>query len=507
MIDAGILLQGKTPQIASPLDRLARLTQLQGEQQQVQQNAAEAPLRLQAAQQSAQSGQLQLQQQQQLQKDDQTFRQASQDPSFKGKTIGEIADALASQGHISQAGLLAAKKADLEHQETVAKLDTSKLANIKAAHDQTQQIYNNVMDLPDEQVTAQWPQIAQQIKSIPGNEKIPLDPSQPMSKQQLAQYGPLLSMGNAYLDQELARREKQQQLKDQQGKTDPTSALYAPTKEAVALGTAPGAAAIQANEVTQAGAKSAAEAKAKQPFEMALARQRQALSQGDPNAAAQLLIDGDATLSELKARGATPDFIQKTLSAARQKSGGKYNAQAAEAQFQVAKSPTNVAFFGSAKSLTDPGGTLDQLAVAAKDIPGGKIPAFNSIADWEKAATGSGPIAKYATIALGVADDYAKVMGSGTGSDTSRKQALDRFGASMSPEQRAGSIQGARGTVSSQVKSRIGKNEVLERMYGDIAAPASSGGGKISVTAPDGSVHPFETQAQADAFKKLAGIK
>jgi hypothetical protein len=32
-------------------------------------------------------------------------------------------------------------------------------------------------------------------------------------------------------------------------------------------------------------------------------------------------------------------------------------------------------------------------------------------------------------------------------------------------------------------------------------------GGSISVTAPDGSVHPFATQAQANQFKKLAGIK
>lgn len=31
--------------------------------------------------------------------------------------------------------------------------------------------------------------------------------------------------------------------------------------------------------------------------------------------------------------------------------------------------------------------------------------------------------------------------------------------------------------------------------------------GAITVTAPDGSTHPFDTQAQADAFKKLAGIR
>jgi hypothetical protein len=37
--------------------------------------------------------------------------------------------------------------------------------------------------------------------------------------------------------------------------------------------------------------------------------------------------------------------------------------------------------------------------------------------------------------------------------------------------------------------------------------PPPSGGAKFSVTAPDGSVHPFTTQKAADRFKKLAGIK
>lgn len=36
---------------------------------------------------------------------------------------------------------------------------------------------------------------------------------------------------------------------------------------------------------------------------------------------------------------------------------------------------------------------------------------------------------------------------------------------------------------------------------------AGSGGGKIVITAPDGSKHPFDTQAQADKFKQLANIK
>ena len=260
----------------------------------------------------------------------------------------------------------------------------------------------------------------------------------------------------------------QKQLDNQKkaGEADPTSPFYSPSAASVAMGTAPGAAQIQAGEVKQAARKAGAEESARMPGELALAAQRQSLSQGDPNAAGQLLVSGDATLAELKSRGATPDFIARALHSAHILSNGQYNAQAADAQFDVAKSPTNVQFFGSAKSLTDKGGTLDQLAQAAQAIPGGQLPVFNSAADWEKAATGSGPIAKYASLALGVADDYSKVMGGGQGSDASRTQALSLIAAKQSPDQRAASIEGIRGAVSSQMNSRIGKNPVLQRMYG-----------------------------------------
>jgi hypothetical protein len=211
------------------------------------------------------------------------------------------------------------------------------------------------------------------------------------------------------------------------------------------------------------------------PGEMALARQRQALSQGDPNAAGQLMVNGDATLSELKARGATPDFIAKALFAANRLSGGKYNAPAADAQYNVARSEDNVKFFGSANSLIDPGGTLDQLQQAGKNIPHGQLPSLNTLADWEKLATGNGPLSHYAATALGVSDDYAKVMGGGQGSDSSRLQALNLIKANASDEGRGEAVAGIRDAVVSQTKSRIGNNPVLGRMYG---SPALSGGGQ-----------------------------
>lgn len=202
----------------------------------------------------------------------------------------------------------------------------------------------------------------------------------------------------------------------------------------------------------------------------------QAIQDGDPNAAAKLLVDGTVAPSQIIS-SRKPEFAQKAFSAAAQLQPG-WDARKAEADFKVASSPAQVAFFGSAKSLTDKGGTLDQLKAAGDDIPGGKIPVFNSIADAIKASTGSGPIAKYASIALGVADDYSKVMGGGQGSDTSRTQALQLISAKQSPEQRAASIEGIRGAVGSQTNSRIGNNAVMQKMYG----------GSVNVSAPPAKV-------------------
>jgi hypothetical protein len=191
----------------------------------------------------------------------------------------------------------------------------------------------------------------------------------------------------------------------------------------------------------------------------------QAITDGDPKAAAQLLINGTVAPSQIIS-SRKPAFAQEAFTAASQMQPG-WNAQKADADFNVAKSPNNVAFFGSAKSLTDKGGTLDQLADAAKDIPANQIPVFNSVADVWKAATGSGPVAKYASILLGVTDDYSKVMGGGQGSDSSRGQAINLVPLKASPEQRAAAIEGIRGAVGSQVNSRIGNNPVLRNMYGN----------------------------------------
>ena len=159
-----------------------------------------APLQRQAMQQQVQIGQVDLQKAQQSQQDQQTFRAAMMDPSSQGKTIGDIADSLAAKGAISPQSWQGMKKADLEQRQTLATLTKDQLDNAQKAHGMTQELYNNVMNMPDDQLAANWPAIAQQYDQIPGNNKMPLNPQQPLTKDQLKQFGPVISMQAAYLE-------------------------------------------------------------------------------------------------------------------------------------------------------------------------------------------------------------------------------------------------------------------------------------------------------------------
>ena len=121
----------------------------------------------------------------------------------------------------------------------------------------------------------------------------------------------------------------------------------------------------------QAAKKAGAEESARMPGEMALAAQRQALSQGDPKSrSATACHRADATLSELKSRGATPEFIAKTLYSATRRAA-QTTTRPPQKRSSMSRNRRRIqAFFGSAGSLVSKGGTLDQLAeAAAKDIP------------------------------------------------------------------------------------------------------------------------------------------
>jgi hypothetical protein len=205
------------------------------------------------------------------------------------------------------------------------------------------------------------------------------------------------------------------------------------------------------------------------------ARNQQIVNQGSPDDAGQLLANRSLTLSELKSRQVTPKFIADAVLAA-QKYDPTFKAAESEGQGRIAGSAANQQFFGNTDSLLVKGGTLDQLATAGSNLGNTKIPALNTLDNWRKAALGQGPQAAYAAAALGVADDYSKVMTGGQGSDTSRLQALNIINKNLSPEGRAAAINQIKLAVTSQRNGRIGTNPYLKDMYPDPSTRTEAAG-------------------------------
>lgn len=191
----------------------------------------------------------------------------------------------------------------------------------------------------------------------------------------------------------------------------------------------------------------------------------QQAKQGDPKGAAPLLASGDLTLADLKTRGMTPKYITDVI-AETKKLDPKYNPADEMAAESVAKSPTQVQFFGSANSLIAKGGTLDQVVDAGSKLPDHKLPLFNKLADAQNYATGHPEVAAYMQTALGAADDYAKVLGGGTGTEGMQMHILNAMNASQNQQQRTAVVSAMKNAVNSQVTERIGTNKFLMRRYG-----------------------------------------
>ena len=268
--------------------------------------------------------------------------------------------------------------------------------------------------------------------------------------------------------------------------------------------------AVIAGQTTLAGSKAAAVAKAREPFELRKQMQEQSLRTGTPEDAGRLLANGDLTLTELKSRGSTPDFIIKATTAAKA-IDSKYNAQKADAEYKIAGNQQNTTFFGSANSLLDQSGTLDQLATNYQKLGNTDIPFFNKVEDYTGYQAGDPAMAGFMQTALGVADDYAKVMGGGTGSDTSRLQVLHSFSNAHNPAQMQAAIDAARAAVQSQTRSRIGSNAILQKMYGGTygSTPAprqvSNRGQQPSHVVPAGAIAGRDAQGNIIGYKTADG--
>lgn len=359
----------------------------------------------------------------------------------------------------------------------IANADKAELDAAQQAHSQIAELANGVLSAPASQFGDKYSAMVQKITGDPTLAKYAGQLPQQTDPRQLATYAAGLETIGDFVNSERQRLEAPGQAATSQRAVQQADIVQQlSTPEALS---SPGAvAAIQAKLADPATSE------ADKPRLQALipkaqaagaavnlrAQQQkaaeQAIAQGDPNVAGQLLASHAVTIPDLKSRQVTSQFLASAIQAA-QKIDPNFKAPEAEAQARVAGSQENQQFFGNVGSLISPGGTLAQLQTAAQALPAGKFPAFNSVAQLASRATGNDPTARYAAAALAVADDYAKVIGGGVGTDASRQQVFDAIKASQSPEQLRAAIEQFRQGVISQGTARLGSNPYLNDMYGD----------------------------------------
>jgi hypothetical protein len=223
---------------------------------------------------------------------------------------------------------------------------------------------------------------------------------------------------------------------------------------------------LDTHELHMAGAKTAAEASARQPFELAKAKADEALKDGDPTAAAQLLINGDVAPSQLISTR-KPAFAQQAFTIAKTLNP-TWNAQKAEAQYKYASNPLTQSTLNMISAMQEKGGSLEIAKKAFDDIPL-KISDqdFNKIVNGTLAKFGGKSIVKFRTAMLGLADEYSKVMGGGQPSDTGRQQALDLIREAYSKGQGAAAVDTIKQDIAARKRAMVRDNPVLMKLYPD----------------------------------------
>jgi hypothetical protein len=213
---------------------------------------------------------------------------------------------------------------------------------------------------------------------------------------------------------------------------------------------------------------------------------------GDPKANGQLLAEGDLTLADLKSRGSSPKNITDSVNAAKAYAaahGKTYNASDEVVGEQALKGATNQVFYGSARSLVQQGGMLDQLKRAHDNLGNLRLPVITSIEGWVKYQAGTPTMSAYKQAVLAAADDYAKVMGGGSPTIEQFDALRDGFAYQLSTSQLDAAVDTARNSVRSQVEGRIGPNQYIRKRMGDILQDEAPAGAIAPTGSPASKLH------------------
>jgi hypothetical protein len=181
---------------------------------------------------------------------------------------------------------------------------------------------------------------------------------------------------------------------------------------------------------------------------------------------AQQMVEGTIDPSNLSKRSKSYDA---TLAAANsysmQKYGKPFDLAAAASDYKYSTNAQTQNTLKMIRGMADPGGSIEIAQNAAKALPQLPEATLNKVFNAAATEFGSKEATNFHTAMLGLADEYSKVMGGGTATDSGRKQALDLLKASYSKGQLGGAIDTMRQDISARQKALVGTNRYLLRQY------------------------------------------
>jgi hypothetical protein len=462
---------------------------------------------------------LQTQQQQIALKDQQAMTQAMHD--WDGKDINALIPLTVKYGASANA-VMGLKSKVLEQQEkysAIAKDDAEtgakNLETMKGKNDMMVGALNTVMGAKDEELVPSMQSTAADLV-----QRGLLDPQHAQQLQQYAQLPPaqlrdkLKTFEKSYMSdtQQIEQATKEATTATQQAELPgkvADSAIKTAEAEQMKQGALPqNLADMKYRTLQQSLASGQPIGAGDKAFIKAYEKQKLLV----PTASANIRVEGMMNAREYpvfdKKSGSTIMATPEEINRASRDEPGRYTAPSYTPEAVGAKDTTSyftkgkggqqLTAFNTAITHLD---TLDRLAA---DLQNTDIRVVNKAKQEWATQTGGAAPANFDAAKNAMSGEVAAALKASGATDQEIAHVSATFDKAQSPAQLKGSIN----TYRELLKS---KEVQLKKQYdaGMQGKPAfeQPQAGKISVTAPDGSVHPFATQAQADAFKKLAGIK
>jgi hypothetical protein len=180
-----------------------------------------------------------------------------------------------------------------------------------------------------------------------------------------------------------------------------------------------------------------------------------------------LMVEGSMDPSQLSKR--SKNYNQALLEAnnySLQKYGVPFNIAQASTDYKYANQRGTKDVLNMINGMSEKDGSIDIAQRAAQKLPKMDVTSLNKVFNATATQFGSDEQTNFHTAMLGLADEYSKVMGGGTGTDAGRQQGLDILKAGYSKGQIQGAIDIMTKDIDARRRAIVGKNRYLLQEYG-----------------------------------------